>query len=109
MKEIQTYIKKLELQKIVLYLWRKLTNFLKMCIQILQILKILLICPASSTIVEHGFSLMNMQINKLGLLMKIWTLDALLQIYYEYDITDQDTDDIIRVWFKNKNRHTDLP
>ena len=41
--------------------------------------------------------------------MKIWTLDALLQIYYEYDITDQDTDDIIKVWFKNKNRHTDLP
>ena len=29
--------------------------------------------------------------------------------YYEYDITDQDTDDIIKVWFKNKNRHTDLP
>ena len=69
-----------------------------------QIFKTLLICPASSAIVEHGFSLMNMQMNKLHSSMKIWTLDALMWIYYEYDITDQDADDIVKVWFKNGNQ-----
>ena len=76
---------------------------------IVQILKILLICPASGAVVEPVFSLMNMQMNKLSSSMKIWTLDALMRIYYEYDITDQDADDIVRVWFKNGNRRIDLP
>ena len=71
---------------------------------IAQILKILLICPASGAIVERGFSLMNIQINKLRSSMKIRTLDALMRIYYEHDITDQDADDIVKVWFKNGNR-----
>ena len=76
---------------------------------IAQILKILLICPASGAVVERGFSLMNMQMNRLRSSMKIRTSDALLRIYYEYDITDQDADDIVKVWFKNGNRHIDLP
>ena len=76
---------------------------------IAQILKILLICPASGAVVERGFSLMNMQMNKLRSSMKIRTLDALLRIYYEYDITDQDADDIVKVWFKSGNRCIDLP
>ena len=75
---------------------------------IAQILKILLICPASGVVVERGFSLMNKQMNKLRSLMKIRTSDA-LQIYYEYDITDQDAYDIVKVWFKNGNRCIDLP
>ena len=75
---------------------------------IVQILKILLICPASGAVVERVFSLMNMQMNKLSSSMKIWTLDALMRIYYEYDITDQDADDIVRVWLKNGNRRIDL-
>ena len=69
-----------------------------------QIFKTLLICPASSAIVEHGFSLMNMQMNKLLSSMKIKTSDALMWIYYEYDITDQDADEIVKVWFKNGNQ-----
>ena len=76
---------------------------------IAQILKILLICPASGAVVERGFSLMNMQMNKLRSSMKIRTSDALLRIYYEYDITDQDADDIVKVWFKNGNRCIDMP
>ena len=76
---------------------------------IAQILKILLICPASGAVVERGFSLMNMQMNKLRSSMKIRTSDALLRIYYEYDITDQDADDIVKVWFKSGNRCIDLP
>ena len=75
---------------------------------IAQILKILLICPASGAVVERGFSLMNIQINKLRSSMKIRTLDALMRIYYEHDITDQDADDIVKVWFKNGNRRIDL-
>ena len=43
-----------------------------MCI-FAQILKILLICPASDAIVERGFSLMNMQMNKLRPSMKMLT------------------------------------
>ena len=60
-----------------------------MYLSITQILKSLLVCPVTSAVVERGFALMNMQMNKLLLLMKIWTLDALMRIYYEYDITDQ--------------------
>ena len=41
--------------------------------------------------------------------MKIWTLDALMRIFYEYNITDQDADDIVKVWFKNGNQRIDLP
>ena len=77
--------------------------------KITQIFKTLLIFPASSAIVEHGFSLMNMQMNKSLSSVKIQTLDALMWIYYEYDITNQDADDIVKVWFKKGNRHTDLP
>ena len=72
--------------------------------KITKTFKTLLICPASSTIVEYGFSLMNMQMNKLRSLMKIQTLDAIMWIYCEYDITDQDADDIVKVWFKNGNQ-----
>ena len=41
--------------------------------------------------------------------MKIQTLDAIMWIYCEYDITDQDADDIVKVWFKKGNQHIDLP
>ena len=61
------------------------------------------------TAVERGFSLMNKQMSKLRSLMKIWTLDALMRIFYEYNITDQDADDIVKVWFKNGNQRIDLP
>ena len=64
---------------------------------IAQILKLLLIFPASCVVVERGFSLINMQMNKLRSSMKIRTLDALIRIYYEYDITNQDADDIVKV------------
>ena len=76
---------------------------------IAQILKLLLIFPASCAVVERGFSLINIQMNKLRSSMKIRTLDALIRIYYEYDITNQDADDIVKVWFKNGNRRIDLP
>ena len=76
---------------------------------IAQILKLLLIYPASGAVVERCFSLMNMQMNKLRSSMKIQTLDALMRIHYEYYITGQDADDIIKVWFKNGNRRIDLP
>ena len=76
---------------------------------IAQILKILLIYPASGAVVERCFSLMNMHMNKLRSSMKIQTLDALMRVFYEYYITGQDTDDIIKVWFKNGNRRIDLP
>ena len=61
------------------------------------------------TAVERGFSLMNKQMSKLHSSMKIWTLDALMRIFYEYNITDQDADDIVKVWFKNGNQRIDLP
>ena len=60
-------------------------------------------------VVERGFSLRNMQMNKLRSSMKIRTLDSLMRIYYEYDITDQDADNIMKVWFKYGNRRIDLP
>ena len=53
---------------------------------IAQILRILLICPASGAVVERGFSLMNMQMNKLRLSMKIRAFDALMRIYYIWPI-----------------------
>ena len=62
-----------------------------------QILKILLICSDSGAVIECGFSLKNMKMNKYHSLIKIRTLDALMRIYYEYDITDQDADDIVKV------------
>ena len=74
-----------------------------------QILKILLICSDSGAVIECGFSLKNMKMNKYHSLIKIRTLDALMRIYYEYDITDQDADDIVKVWFKKGNQHIDLP
>ena len=74
-----------------------------------QILKILLICSDSGAVIERGFSLKNMKMNKYHSLIKIRTLDALMRIYYEYDITDQDADDIVKVWFKKGNQHIDLP
>ena len=74
-----------------------------------QILKILLICSDSGPVIECGFSLKNMKMNKYHSLIKIRTLDALMRIYYEYDITDQDADDIVKVWFKKGNQHIDLP
>ena len=76
---------------------------------IVKILKILLICSVRCAVVQRDFSLMNMQMNKLRSSMKIRTLDSLMRIYYEYDITDQDADNIIKVWFKNVNRRIDLP
>ena len=78
-------------------------------LNIAQILKLLLIFPASCAVVERGFSLINIQMNKLRSSMKIRTLDALIRIYYEYDITNQGADDIVKVWFKNGNRRIDLP
>ena len=74
-----------------------------------QILKILLIWSDSGAVIECGFSLKNMKMNKYHSLIKIRTLDALMRIYYEYDITDQDADDIVKVWFKKGNQHIDLP
>ena len=76
---------------------------------IVKILKMLLICSVRDAVVERGFSLMNMQTNKLRSPMKIRTLDSLMRIYHEYDITDQDADNIVKVWFKNGNRRIDLP
>ena len=64
-KEIQTYIEKLELQKNCPVSLEEAYQFAKdVYPNIAQILKILLICPASGAVVERGFSLMNMQMNK---------------------------------------------
>ena len=100
-KEIQTYIEKLELQKkLSCITGGSSTICWDMYPNIAQILKILLICPTSGAAVERSFSLMNMQMNKLHSLMKIWTLDALMRIFYEYEITDQDADDRVKVFFQ---------
>ena len=72
-------------------------------------MKILLICPGSDAVVERGFSLMNMHMKKLRSLVKIPTLDALMRIHYEYDITDQDADDIVKLLFKYGNQRIGLP
>ena len=80
---MQTYIEKLESQKNCPASLEEAYQFAKdVYPNIAQILKILLICPASGAVVERGFSLMNMQMNKLGSPMKIWTLDALMRIHY---------------------------
>ena len=104
LKKYKLTSKNLNYKKIALYLWRKLVYP-----NTAQILKISLICSDSGAVVERGFSLKNMKMNKYHSLIKIRTLDALMRIYYEYDITDQDADDIVKVWFKKGNRHIDLP
>ena len=75
-----------------------------------KILNIIVICPASGAVVERGFSLMNLIMNDLRNSMNIRTLDALMQISYSgRDLTDDDGDKILSVWFQRGNRRIELP
>ena len=75
-----------------------------------KILNIIAICPASGAIAERGFSLMNLIMNDLRNLMNIRTLDALMRISYSgRDLTDDDADKILSVWFRKGNRRIELP
>ena len=75
-----------------------------------KILNIIAICPASGAVVERGFSLMNLIMNDLQNSINIGTLDALMRISYSgQDLTDDDTDKILSVWFQRGNRRIELP
>ena len=75
-----------------------------------KILNIIVICPTSGAVIERGFSLMNLIMNDLRNSMNIRTLDALMQISYSgRDLTDDDGDKILSVWFRRGNRRIELP
>ena len=75
-----------------------------------KILNIIAICPASGAVVERGFSLMNLIMNDLQNSINIGTLDALMRISYSgQDLTDDDADKILSVWFQRGNRRIELP
>ena len=75
-----------------------------------KILNIIAICPASGAVVERGFSLMNLIMNDLQNSNNIGTLDALMRISYSgQDLTDDDADKILSVWFQRGNRRIELP
>ena len=77
---------------------------------VIKILNIIAICPTSGAVVERGFSLMNLIMNDLRNSMYIRTLDALMRISYSgQDLTDDDADKILSVWFRRGKRRIELP
>ena len=61
------------------------------------LLGIILVCPSSGAVVERGFSVRNLAMNKLQSSMKVTTLDAIMRIHYEKDL---EASDILEVWKK---------
>ena len=57
----------------------------EVCPNIALLLEIILVCPSSGAVVECGFSVMNLTMNKLQSSMKVKTLDAIMRIHYKKD------------------------
>ena len=73
------------------------------------LLEIILVCPSSGAVVERGFSVTNLAMNKLQSSMKVTTLGAIMRIYYENDLDDNKASDILEVWKKRGDRRVELP
>ena len=68
------------------------------------LLQLIQVYPASGTIAERGFSLMNLIMDDFRNSMNTATLDATLRITYVYESTHDVLDLIIGIWKKGGNR-----
>ena len=75
---------------------------------IVTLLQLNQVCPASGVIDESGFSLLNLAINDLRNSVNIATLDDMMQITYINEITDDVVDKIIGIWKRHGNRQTEF-
>ena len=75
---------------------------------IAALLQLIQVCPASGTVVERGFSLINLAMDDLRNSMNIATLDATMWIAYVNGITDDVVGKIIGIWKKHGNRRIEL-
>ena len=75
---------------------------------IAALLQLIQVCPASGTVVERGFSLINLAMDDLRNSMNIATLDATMWIAYVNEITDDVVGKIIGIWKKHGNRRIEL-
>ena len=75
---------------------------------IAALLQLIQVCPASGTVVERGFSLINLAMDDLRNSMNIATLDATMWIAYVNEITDDVVGKIIGIWKKHGNRRLEL-
>ena len=75
---------------------------------IAALLQLIQVCPASGTVVERGFSLINLAMDDLRNSMNIATLDAMMWIAYVNEITDDVVGKIIGIWKKHGNRRIEL-
>lgn len=73
-----------------------------------MLLEIILVCPSSGAVVERGFSVMNLAMNKLQSSMNITTLDAIMRINYEDGISDDQANVILDIWKKRGDRRIEL-
>ena len=72
------------------------------------LLQLIQVYPASGTIAERGFSLMNLIMDDFRNSMNTATLDATLRITYVYESTHDVLDLIIGIWKKGGNRRIKL-
>ena len=87
--------------EIAIFITRSLPFFRGCFPNVAVVLQLVLICPASGAIVEWGFSVMNLIVNELHSSLKISTLDALIWINYQEDLSHEKCDEIIKsekVW-----------
>ena len=76
--------------------------------QTLALLQLIQVCPASGTVVERGFSLMNLIMDDFRNSMNTAIFDATLRITYVYESTHDVVDLIIGIWKKGGNRRIKL-
>ena len=75
---------------------------------IVTLLRLSQVCPASGAIAEQGFSLMNIIMDDLRSFMNISSLESMMQITCVNEITDDVVDNVIGIWKKHGNRVIEL-